>query len=135
VAAEAFGQGKLETSPLAMASVAATVDTGSFHQPVVIPGARQLSAARLPSGTDSQLKKMMRAVVTYPDGTAHGVGFGSGVYVKTGTAEDQAGQPPNSWIIVFDPSLDIAIGAVVLDAGAGNEYAGPEALSVVEALG
>jgi membrane peptidoglycan carboxypeptidase len=134
VAAEAFGQGALEASPLAMASVAATVATGSFHQPVVIPGAEQVSASDLPSGTDSQLKAMMRAVVTYPDGTAHGIGFGSGVYVKTGTAEDQPGYQPNSWIIVADPSLDIAIGCVVLSAGAGDQYAGPEALSVIKAL-
>ena len=134
VAAEAFGQGRLEASPLAMASVAATVDTGSFHQPVILAGARQVSATPLPSGTDGQLKQMMRAVVGYSDGTAHGVGFGSGVYAKTGTAEDQAGYQPNSWIIVYDPSLNIAIGCVVLQAGAGNQYAGPEALSVIEAL-
>jgi hypothetical protein len=135
VAAEAFGQGRLEGSPLAMASVAATVDTGSFHQPVVVPGARQVAATPLPPGVDAQLKSMMRAVITSSDGTAHDVGFGPGVYAKTGTADDQPGEPPNSWIIVFDPSLDIAIGAVVLDAGAGDQYAGPEALSVIKALG
>lgn len=134
VAAEAFGQGKLEASPLAMASVAATVDTGTFHQPVILASAEQVSATPLPSSTDSQLKHMMRAVVTYSDGTGHGIGFGSGVYAKTGTAEDQPGYEPNSWIVVYDPSLNIAIGCVVLDAGAGNEFAGPEALSVIKAL-
>ena len=134
VAAEAFGQGTLEASPLAMASVAATVDTGVFHQPVLLPGARQVSATPLPSGTDTQLKQMMRAVISYSDGTAHGIGFGSGVYAKTGTADDQQGDPPNSWIIVYDPSLNLAIGCVVLNAGAGDQYAGPEALSVLRAL-
>lgn len=134
VAAEAFGQGTLEAGPLAMASVAATVDTGVFHQPVLLPGAHQVAAAPLPSGTDGQLKQMMRAVITYADGTAHGSGFGSGVYAKTGTAEDQAGYPPNSWFIAFDPALDIAIGCVVLNAGGGNQYAGPETLSVIRAL-
>jgi membrane carboxypeptidase/penicillin-binding protein len=134
VAAEAFGQGKLQASPLAMASVAATVDTGSFHQPVILPGAKQVSASPLPSGTDEQLKQMMRAVVTYPDGTANGIGFGPDVYAKTGTAEDQPGYPTNSWIIVYDPSLNVAIGCLVRDAGAGNQYAGPEALSVLKAL-
>lgn len=134
VAAEAFGQGKLEASPLAMASVAATVDTGSFHQPVIFPGAKQVSATPLPSGTDDQLRRMMRAVVSYPDGTAHGIGFGPDVYAKTGTAADQTGYAPNSWIIVYDPTANIAIGCVVLNAGAGNQYAGPEALSVLKAL-
>ena len=134
VAAEAFGQGKLTASPLAMASVAATVDTGSFHQPVILPGAKQVSASPLPSGTDEQLRRMMRAVVTYPDGTANGIGFGSDVYAKTGTADDQPGDAPNSWIVVYDPSLNVAIGCVVLDAGAGGQYAGPEVLSVLKAL-
>jgi Penicillin binding protein transpeptidase domain/NTF2-like N-terminal transpeptidase domain len=134
VAAEAFGQGALQASPLAMASVAATVDTGSFHQPVILSGAKQVSASPLPSGTDEQLKEMMRAVVTYPDGTAHGVGFGRDVYAKTGTAEDQPGYAANSWIIVYDPSLNVAIGCVVLNAGAGDQYAGPEVLSVLKAL-
>ena len=134
VAAEAFGQGSLEASPLAMASVAATVDTGSFHQPVILPGAKQISASPLPSRTDEQLKEMMRAVVSYPDGTANGIGFGADVYAKTGTAEDQPGEAANSWIVVYDPSLNVAIGCVVLEAGAGDEYAGPETLSVLKAL-
>lgn len=134
VAAETFGQGRLEASPLAMASVAATVDTGLFHQPVILPGAKQVSATPLPSGTDEQLKQMMRAVVSYPDGTANGIGFGPDVYAKTGTAEDQPGYPTNSWIIVYDPSLNVAIGCLVMNAGAGDQYAGPEALSVLKAL-
>jgi hypothetical protein len=134
VAAEAFGQGKLEASPLAMASVAATVDTGSFHQPVLLAGAGQVSATALPESTDSQLQQMMRAVISYPDGTAHGVGFGQGVYAKTGTADAQSGYPPNSWMIAYDPGLNLAIGCVVLNAGSGGEYAGPETLSVLQAM-
>jgi Penicillin binding protein transpeptidase domain len=135
LAAEAFGQGTLEASPLAMASVAATVDTGSFHQPILLPGVKQKTATPLPSGTDSQLRQMMRAVVGNSDGTAHGVGFGSDVYAKTGTADHgSAGSEPNSWIIVFDPDKDVAIGCVVLDGDYGAQSAGPEAKSVLNAL-
>jgi hypothetical protein len=48
LALELFGQGRLEAAPLAMASVAATVDTGSFRQPIVVPGQPQLAATPLP---------------------------------------------------------------------------------------
>jgi Penicillin binding protein transpeptidase domain len=135
LAAEAFGQGQLLASPLAMASVAATVQTGSFHQPILVPGTKQVGATPLPAETDSELQQMMRAVVTYSNGTAHGVGFGSGVYAKTGTADHGvAGTAANSWIIVYDPTEDIAIGCVVLGGDFGAQSAGPEAKAVINAL-
>jgi Penicillin binding protein transpeptidase domain len=49
LALELFGQGRLETAPLAMASVAATVDAGSFRQPIVVAGQPQLAATPLPA--------------------------------------------------------------------------------------
>jgi cell division protein FtsI/penicillin-binding protein 2 len=67
---------------------------------------------------------MMRAVVT--SGTAAPVGFGPDVYAKTGTADvDRQGQP-NSWLIAFEPSQDIAVGCLVVNAGYGAQFAGPE---------
>ena len=39
LAQEAFGEGSLVASPIAMASVAATVDTGTFKQPILTPKA------------------------------------------------------------------------------------------------
>jgi len=135
LAAEAFGQGTLGASPLAMASVAATVDTGSFHQPILLAGTHQVRATALPGGTESDLREMMRAVVTYSDGTAHHDGFGSDVYAKTGTADEgAAGATPNSWIIVFDPDKDVAIACVVLNGNFGAQTAGPEAESVLAAM-
>jgi hypothetical protein len=134
LAEEAFGQGQLAASPLAMASVAATVDTGSFHQPVLIAGTAQMSASALPQSTDSGLRQMMRAVVSYSDGTAHGVGFGSGVYAKTGTADHGvSGAAPNSWMIAFDPGKDIAVGCVVLNGGFGATSAGTEVAGLLGA--
>jgi hypothetical protein len=135
LAEEAFGQGQLAASPLAMASVAATVDTGVFHQPILVQGAAQVSAGALPGSTDSGLKQMMRAVVSYSDGTAHGVGFGSGVYAKTGTADHGvSGAAPNSWMIAFDPGKDIAVGCVVLDGGFGATSAGTEVASLLASI-
>jgi len=127
LAQEAFGQGEVTASPIAMASVAATVDNGSFEQPILVPGTKQLTATPLPATTDADLKVMMRDVVT--EGTAEGLGFGSAVYAKTGTADIQTQGKPNSWLIAFDTSQDLAVGCLVLDAGYGASFAGPEVAS------
>ncbi|HEY0933503.1 MAG TPA: penicillin-binding transpeptidase domain-containing protein [Trebonia sp.] len=124
LAQEAFGQGALQATPLAMASVVATVDTGSFKQPILVPGTKQLTAAALPGGTDADLKEMMRAVVT--SGTAAGLGFGPNVYAKTGTADIQNQGKPNSWFVAFDSAQDVAVGCLVLSSGYGAQYAAPE---------
>ncbi|MGH3246218.1 MAG: penicillin-binding transpeptidase domain-containing protein [Trebonia sp.] len=124
LAQEAFGQGQLSAAPLAMASVAATVDTGTFRQPILVPGTKQVTATPLPAATDAGLKEMMRAVVT--SGTAAGLGFGPNVYAKTGTADIQNQGKPNSWLVAFDPSQDIAVGCLVLASGYGSQYAAPE---------
>ncbi|HXT90802.1 MAG TPA: penicillin-binding transpeptidase domain-containing protein, partial [Trebonia sp.] len=124
LAQEAFGQGQLQASPIAMASVAATVDTGRFEQPILVPGTKQMTATPLPAATDADLKEMMHAVVS--GGTAAGLGFGANVYAKTGTADIQNQGKPNSWLIAFDSSQDVAVACLVLDAGYGAEYAAPE---------
>ncbi len=125
LAQEAFGEGQLIASPIAMASVAATVDNGTFKQPILVDGIKQLTATPLPASTDSQLKEMMRDVVT--SGTAAGLGFGPDVYAKTGTADIQGQDQPNSWLVAFDPSKDVAVGTLVVNAGYGAQFAGPEA--------
>jgi hypothetical protein len=135
LAEELFGQGKLEAAPLAMASVAATVDTGSFRQPIVVQGQPQLAATPLPPAVRQDLWQLMRAV-TEGGGTAAGVfdGVGSAVYAKTGTADVRAQQQPNSWMVAFDPTLNVAIGCVVLNAGYGAAVAGPETATALQLL-
>jgi hypothetical protein len=124
LAEEAFGEGMVTASPLAMASVAATVESGQFRQPVLLPGLTTVSAQPLPPGTDAQLRDMMRDVVT--EGTADNLGFGPDIYAKTGTA-DVAGQgEPDSWIVAFDPDENVAIAALVINGGDGAQVAGPE---------
>ena len=132
LAQEAFGEGQLTASPLAMASVAATVSAGTFKQPILLPGTKQLTATPLPAGTVGQLKEMMQAVVT--SGTAAGVGFGPGVYAKTGTADIQGQEQPNSWLIAFDPAKDVAVACLVVNAGYGAQFAGPEAKAFLDRL-
>jgi cell division protein FtsI/penicillin-binding protein 2 len=129
LAGEAMGEGQLTASPLAMASVAATVDSGQFRQPVLIPGIPTVSAVPLPPGTDSQLKIMMRDVVT--EGTAAGIGLGPDVYAKTGTANVPGQEKPNSWMVAFAPGKNIAVAALVLNAGYGAQVAGPEVKTIL----
>ena len=124
LADETFGQGQVTASPLAMASVAATVESGQFRQPVVLPALSTVSAQPLPPGTDAQLKDMMRDVVT--DGTAANLGFGPGIYAKTGTADVQGQSEPDSWMVAFDPGEDVAIAALAVNAGGGAQVAGLE---------
>jgi cell division protein FtsI/penicillin-binding protein 2 len=119
-----FGEGAIIAYPLAMTSVAATVENGTFKQPIVVPGARQLAATPLPAGVDSQLREMMRDVVT--EGTAEGLGFGPDVYAKTGTADGDGQEQPNSWVVAFDPNQDVAVACLVIDSGYGAQYAAPE---------
>jgi Penicillin binding protein transpeptidase domain len=133
LAQENFGQGQVVANPLDMASVAATVGTGQFNQPYLVSGVTKVTATPLPSGTDASLKQLMRAVVT--EGTAVGVfnSVGRTLYAKTGTAEADANKDKknNGWIVVYDPSRDIAIGCVVVDSGFGAQFAGPEAAYVL----
>ena len=132
LAQEAFGEGQVSASPLAMASVAATVDTGTFKQPILTAKAKQVTATPLPAATDAGLKEMMRDVVT--QGTAAGLGLGSTVYAKTGTADIQGQEQPNSWLVAFDPTKDIAVACLVVNAGYGAQFAGPEVASFLNGL-
>jgi cell division protein FtsI/penicillin-binding protein 2 len=128
VAEELVGQDRITTSPLAMASVAATIDTGTFKQPILIPGTKQLTATPLPSATEKDLRTLLHAVVT--QGTLAGVIEDTDAYAKTGTAE--VGTDNNSWTIAFKG--DYAICALAVDGGFGAAVAGPEANSVLNAV-
>jgi len=136
LALELFGQGRLSASPLAMASVAATVDSGLFKQPIVVPGLPQLAGTPLPANVHQDLWQVMRAV-TQGGGTAAGVfdSVGSAVYAKTGTADVTGQGQPNSWLVAFDPTLNVAVGCLVLNAGYGAQVAGPEVASLLKGLG
>jgi hypothetical protein len=132
LAQEAFGEGSLTASPIAMASIAATIASGQFRQPYLTAGSPRVTAKPLPATTDTWLKEMMRAVVT--SGTAAPIGFGPDVYAKTGTADiDHQGQP-NSWLIAFEPSRDVAVACLVVNAGYGAQVAGPEVRAFLDSF-
>ncbi|GAA1980915.1 penicillin-binding transpeptidase domain-containing protein [Catenulispora subtropica] len=132
-AAETFGQGDITMCPLTMASVAATVASGTFKQPILLPGLKQATATPLPAGVDADLKTLMRGVVT--DGTASSLrGISTTLGAKTGTAERQD-ENPDSWMIAMDPARDIAVACVVLNGGFGNDKAGPAIKAMLAGIG
>ncbi|WP_034271558.1 penicillin-binding transpeptidase domain-containing protein [Actinospica robiniae] len=131
------GQGKVVSCPLAMCSVAATVANGSFKQPILLPGQKQLTATPLGSGLQGNLKTLMASVIS--SGTAASVGFPNNghFYGKTGTAE--VGSPPNvynnSWFVVFNDQHDLAVCALSIKGGYGASVGAPECLKVFQKMG
>jgi cell division protein FtsI/penicillin-binding protein 2 len=63
LAAETIGQGNVQMSPLAMAMVAAAVQSGSWHTPQFITGAADPSGAVLSLSNISELRSLMRTAV------------------------------------------------------------------------
>lgn len=132
-AQEMFGQGPITVSPLIMASVAATAESGQFRQPVLVDGVQdKASATRLNSGVDATLKKLMQLTVS--DGTAKSLrDVGGGIGAKTGTAEPGDGGPNNSWMIAFRG--DVAVACVVQGGNFGDESAGPAIAKLFNTVG
>ncbi|MEW9528191.1 penicillin-binding transpeptidase domain-containing protein [Microbispora sp. NPDC049125] len=133
LAAEAFGQARITSSPLVMATVAAAVADGTWRPPTLVPSLKQKAAAKeLPDGIASKLRSMMHAVVT--KGTAHAAGLPSGTAGKTGTAEFGTGPKLDShaWFIGFRG--DLAFAVVVEGGGMGGEVAAPVAARFLKAL-
>ena len=94
LAADAFGQGTDLVNPLSQATVAAAIEDGTWRPPLLVtdPMPKQTATPhKLSAAILNTLRPMMRAVVT--SGTAAAVGFGPGVYGKTGTAQYGNGTP------------------------------------------
>jgi hypothetical protein len=129
-AADMIGQGSVQMNPLAMASVSATVRSGVFRQPLIVPGLRQPAAARpLAAITAARLRGLMRA--TAVRGTAAKVmsGLGGVMGAKTGTAE--VGSTTDSWFTAY--AGDVAAAAMVEGGGHGADAAGPAVRAVLDA--
>jgi cell division protein FtsI/penicillin-binding protein 2 len=128
LAQAAFGQGRTVVSPVAMASVAASVARGQFKQPALVLAPKPAKPApdgpQLDATACAQLRQMMREVVTGGTATALRSVPGKPVYGKTGTAEfDANSKDTHSWFIGYQG--DIAFAAMVQKGGAGAEAAVP----------
>ncbi len=137
-AAALIGQGRVQMSPLNMASVAATVRAGSFHQPYLVDPAldgRQLArAARpLPDSVARDLRAMMRLTAVSGTGARAMAGLGGDIGAKTGSAEVDGQTAPNGWFTAYRG--DVAAAAVVPQGGHGGGSAGPVVAAVLRAGG
>lgn len=143
LAAAAFGQGEVLTSPLNMASVAAAAADGTWRSPRLVSA--ELASQALDAGgkqreadkpLDPEVRKALRvlmpAVVT--EGTAHAVGFPAGTAGKTGTAEFGSGEEPptHAWFIGYKG--DLAFAVIVEDGGTGAQAAAPVAAKFLNSL-
>jgi cell division protein FtsI/penicillin-binding protein 2 len=126
-AAAVIGQSKTLTSPLSMALVAATVQSGQFRAPVLLPDRAPADTADVPA-LDGRVADTLRSLMTrtVQEGTASALrGASTPVAAKTGTAEFGTEVPPrtHAWMIGYRGELAFAV--LLEDGGAGGADAGP----------
>lgn len=129
-AASTIGQARIVTTPLGMATVAASIAAGRPVAPVLVTDpstspAADAGAAPVTPEEAGQLQTLMRGVVT--DGTAPFLMQvpGDPVMAKTGTAEYGTDTPPKShaWMIAIQG--DLAVAVFVEEGSGGAATAGP----------
>jgi cell division protein FtsI/penicillin-binding protein 2 len=126
-AASMIGQGAVLASPMAMATVVASVLEGKTVLPRLLPDVeveQKDPAKPLTTGEAGQLRSMMRAVVERGSGELLGDLPGP-VIAKTGTAEfgDQPPLPTHAWMVAGRDDLAVAVFIERGDSGSGT--AGP----------
>ena len=127
-AADLIGQGKVLASPMAMATVIASVQAGHTVVPRLVKSVDVSvpdEAAPLSKGETTALRSMLRAVVTTGSGTGLLDVPGPPVIAKTGTAEfERDGRLlTHAWMIAAQGDLAVAVFVDVGPSGSGT--AGP----------
>jgi hypothetical protein len=128
MAASLIGQGGVRMNPLNMASVSATVKTGTFHQPYLVSpdvdGRKLATASRsMSAGTLAQLRELMNYTAAYGTAAEAMAGLGPDYGAKTGSAEVDGQKKPNGWFTAYRG--DLAAAGVVQAGGHGGSTAGP----------
>ncbi|MFF5534020.1 penicillin-binding transpeptidase domain-containing protein [Streptomyces cinerochromogenes] len=128
MAASLIGQGGVRMNPLNMASVAATVRSGRFHQPYLVSPSvdhRTLATASrtMSAKTLSQLRELMNYTAAYGTAAEAMSGLGPDFGAKTGSAEVDGQKKPNGWFTAYKG--DLAAAGVVQAGGHGGDTAGP----------
>ncbi|GGR87547.1 penicillin-binding protein [Streptomyces humidus] len=134
MAASLIGQGGVRMNPLNMASVAATVKSGAFHQPYLVApsvdGRTLASASRtLSPSTLSQLRELMNYTAAAGTAAEAMSGLGPDYGAKTGSAEVDNQDKPNGWFTAYRG--DLAAAGVVQAGGHGGDTAGPIVASLL----
>ncbi|MEU0676240.1 penicillin-binding transpeptidase domain-containing protein [Streptomyces sp. NPDC006172] len=128
MAAELIGQGGVRMNPLNMASVSATVKSGTFHQPYLVAPSvddRTLATAtrKMSPATLSQLRELMNYTAAHGTAAEAMAGLGPDYGAKTGSAEVDGQKQPNGWFTAYRG--DLAAAGVVQAGGHGGDTAGP----------
>ncbi|GAA2056152.1 penicillin-binding transpeptidase domain-containing protein [Streptomyces cheonanensis] len=135
MAASLIGQGGVRMNPMTMASVSATVKSGTFRQPYLVPagiGGRELATATGPSAaTAEELRSLMHRTAVGGTAAEAMSGLDGDIGAKTGSAEVDGQDKPNAWFTGY--RNDLAVAAVVPDSGHGGSNAGPVVAQVLAA--
>jgi peptidoglycan glycosyltransferase len=145
----AFGQERMQVTPLQMAMVAATIGNGGVVMrpyvvervvapdgPTVVHTKPDALGRAVTPQHAAEVNEMMQAVVTGGTGTAAQIP-GTTVAGKTGTAETGENHVNTTWFIAFAPANNprVAVAVVVERQHAtGGEIAAPIAKQIMEAL-
>jgi cell division protein FtsI/penicillin-binding protein 2 len=146
VGSSAIGQGLVQTTPLEMTDVAATIAMGGRRPiPTLLAGQKPRFVRVTSARVAHEVQQMMEAVVQFGTGTAAQI---PGVQVagKTGTAElrdtatnsgnPNASSPQNTdaWFVGYAPvpSPRVVAGALFPNAGSGADAAAPSVRDVLE---
>jgi cell division protein FtsI/penicillin-binding protein 2 len=143
VGSSAIGQGLVQTTPLEMTDVAATIAMGGRRPiPTLLAHQRPRFVRVTTARVAHEVQQMMEAVVQFGTGTAAQIP-GVAVAGKTGTAEIQTATNPNvsnpkntdAWFVGYAPAGHPVIvgGALFPDQGAGGTAAAPAVRAVLVA--
>jgi cell division protein FtsI/penicillin-binding protein 2 len=142
VGAAAIGQNRDLATPLEMASVGATIgNRGIRARPRIVRSEKVHRRRAVSASVAAQVRTMMLGVVSGGTGTAASLP-GVEVAGKTGTAElrSTVGGPPDpkntdAWFVAFAPASHptVAVGVMLVGAGAGGAAAAPLAREVLAA--
>ncbi len=125
-AASMIGQAKVQSSPLAIAAVAASVDKGATVVPYLIDGKTAKPRAKPLTGKEAgQLRELMGAVVSEGSGQFLSSLGGPDIIAKTGTAEYGSTTPPKTHAWMIAAQGDLAVAVFVADGDSGSKTAGP----------
>jgi hypothetical protein len=127
--ADIIGQGRVEASPLLLASMSAAVASGSWRMPHLVTAATPGNA--LAPAVASGLRRLMAGVVT--SGTAASAGLPPGTAGKTGTAQYGDGTHTHAWFTGYRG--DLAFCVYVKDGASGGSVAAPLAARFLRLVG
>ncbi|MEA2392044.1 MAG: penicillin-binding protein [Solirubrobacteraceae bacterium] len=131
----AIGQGRVQATALQMATVAAAIgDHGRRPRPTFLARAHGRFDRVTSPAIARRVDQLMRAVVTGGTGTAASIP-GVTVAGKTGTAELGPSGGTDAWFVAYAPARRprIAVGVLLVKAGAGGDAAAPVAREMLVA--